>query len=296
MRRIIISLAIGISVTLLSAQVVHARGFGGAHGGAPADITAAATTAAAIPAANRMAAYSHGESRGGYSGGGQHGSQHSGAEGAAAGHAATEKNEPQHSGARAQRRDMPRPRKTSRNTPAPRAQRRDMPRPRGTSHSTPAQQGAAAGYAAGNHNTFRPAQGMWRCQPTPAMACRQPRQARLLTSDTIKRRRPVAVSTPPAEPPSEPLTAAPACMVTAGTAPIRRLESERLDGGTGVGRSHMAFGWRMVRLRQRAAGLLRLWQQHQLPGRPGLLRRPTHCHGRRILPAGFQFGRERSFT
>ena len=204
--------------------------------------------------------------------------------------------EPQHSGAEAQRRDMPRPRRTSHSTPPPKAQRRDMPRPRRTSHSTPARRGQPPDMPQAIAIHLRPAQGMWRCQPTPAMACRQPQQARLHTSDTIKRQRPVAVSMPPVEPPSELLTAAPACMVMAGTAPIRRVESEWLDGGTGVGRSYVAFGRRVVRLRQRAAGLLRLRQQHQLPGRPGLLRRPTRCHGRRVLPAGFQFGRERSFA
>jgi hypothetical protein len=147
----IISLAIGVSVTLLAAQVVHARGFGGAHcgggysgggyhsGGYHGGSYSGGESRGGYSRDESRGGYPGGESRGGYSGGGQPGNEHSGAEGAAAGHAATERNEPKYSGAEGA-------------AAGHAATERNEPNYSGA-------QGAAAGYAAGNRNSSMVAAG-----------------------------------------------------------------------------------------------------------------------------------------
>jgi hypothetical protein len=123
MSKTIITLAVGVSLTLLAASHAHARGFGGYHGGGGG--YHGGGYHGSYSGGGYHGAYSGGESRygesrggyggesrygesrggyggesrGGYSSGGQREGGYSGAEGAAAGHATTKRNEPQYSGA-----------------------------------------------------------------------------------------------------------------------------------------------------------------------------------------------------
>ncbi len=155
MHRTIISLAVGISVILLAPQVVHARGFGGAHGGG-GGYHGGSYHGGSYSGGESRGGESHGgysgESRGGYSGQGQRGGEHSGAEGAAAGHAATEKNEPQHSGAEGAAAGHA---ATEKNEPQYSGAQGAAAGHAATEKNEPqysGAQGAAAGYAAGNRN------------------------------------------------------------------------------------------------------------------------------------------------
>jgi hypothetical protein len=166
MNRTIISLAIGVSVALLAAQVVHARGFGGYHGGSYSGggyhesgnhegggyhqggyheggggyhEGGGYHQGGNQEGGYHEGGYSGGQPRGGYSGseprGGypSGGKGYSGAEGAAAGSAAEKRNAPQYSGAEGA-------------AAGAAAEKRNSPQYSGA-------QGAAAGYAAGKRNT-----------------------------------------------------------------------------------------------------------------------------------------------
>ena len=124
MNKKLIGLVVGASLTLLGAQVVHARGFGGSRGGGgygggesrggysggqSRGGYSGGESRGGFSGGEQRGGYSGGESRGGYSGGerrggesfggGQRGSEPSGAQGAAAGYGAANRRSPQYSGA-----------------------------------------------------------------------------------------------------------------------------------------------------------------------------------------------------
>ena len=246
------------------------RRSGGARGG---ESRAAATG----PAANLVAATPAVSRDGGCSG--DSGGSGSAAAGAVLRRAAAREPAAQYSGAAGAAAGLPRPTATSPSTPAHRAQPLELPRQTATAPVL-WPQGAAAGYAAANRNApqYSGAQGAAAGYAAafswPVRTCRiadrrrlwhagsRSRRGRLcwVPSDGGGQRQCLRRPRSRRQDLLQRLRHVRSGLVC-GTP--GRLESDGLDGGPGMGRSHLAVGRLVVRLGQRrAADLLRLRQQH----------------------------------